>query len=356
MESVTFVRRNLKCQNMKKIKFICLLTIALGMLMTQSCQRKNADSNDGNAVYYWKTTFKLNGYEREFLEKHHVTKMYVKFFDVADEWEGVVPVGTLIFLDSMPQNVEIVPTVFITSGAIKKYDRFMEKMFNRLVTMAETNNVEFHEIQIDCDWTEESKDAYFAFMKEFRALLKKHDITLSTTIRLFQLEYDVPAADYGVLMCYNTGEIDDWETNNSILDPAVVKTYLPKLKGYKLPLSVAFPQFSWDIAFNKHKSMLHINYNKMDFSDKSRFKKIENNKYEVVSDKNVRDDEDDYFDDTYWNARYFRHEEVSLKDLLEVKDKVLENMSQKPIQVIIYQLDSANLSNLSDHDVEKIYR
>lgn len=344
---------------MKKLKFICLLAIVLGLMVTQSCQRQNANSNEGNAVYYWKTTFRLNDYEREFLDKHHVTKMYVKFFDVVDKWEGVVPVGTLIFMDSMPQNVEIVPTVFITSDAIKRYKSFSKKMFDRVVAMAEANDVDFHEIQIDCDWTEESKDAYFAFMKEFRSLLKEHHIRLSTTIRLFQLSYEVPAADYGVLMCYNTGEIDNWETTNSILDPDVVKSYLPKLKGYKLPLSIAFPQFSWDVAFNKEEDMLNISYEKIDLSDKNRFKTIGDNKYEVIRDRETDqyNEEDYYFyDDSYWNTRFIRHEEVVLNDILEVKDMVLENMSQKPIQVVIYQLDSANLSNLSDHDVEKIYR
>ncbi len=347
---------------MKKLEFICLLAIVLGLMVTQSCQRQNANSDEGNAVYYWKTTFRLNGYERDFLEKHHVTKMYVKFFDVVDEWEGVVPVGTLIFMDSMPQNVEIVPTVFITPDAIKKYKSFSKKMFDRVVAMAETNDVDFHEIQIDCDWTEESKDAYFAFMKEFRSLLKEHNIRLSTTIRLFQLSYEVPAADYGVLMCYNTGKIDNWETTNSILDPDVVKSYLPKLKGYKLPLSIAFPQFSWDVAFNKEEDMLNIRYEKIDLSDENRFKKIGDNKYEVIRDRetdqyNENEEEDYYFyDDSYWNTRFIRHEEVVLNDILEVKDMVLENMSQKPIQAVIYQLDSANLSKLSDHDVEKIYR
>lgn len=338
---------------MKKIKLIFLLL--MGLMMTQSCQRKTADSNAGNAVYYWKTTFVLKDYERDFIQKHNITKMYVKFFDVVNDWEGVVPSGTLIFIDSMPQNVEIVPTVFITSDAIKKYKSFSKKMFDRVVAMAETNDIEFSEIQIDCDWTEESKDAYFAFMKEFRSLLKEHNIRLSTTIRLFQLPYEVPAADYGVLMCYNTGEIDNWETTNSILDPKVVKLYLPKLKGYKLPLSIAFPQFSWDVAFNKDKDFLDIKYNKMDFSDNKRFKKIDDNKYEVICDKKQKDD-DDEFDYGYWRDHYFRHEEASLNSILEVKDQLLEYMSQKPIQVVIYQLDSTNLSKLSDNDVEKIYR
>lgn len=344
---------------MKKIKLVLSLFVVMVLAVTQSCQRQDANGNDGNAVYYWKTTFALNDYERDFIQKHHVTKMYVRFFDVVNDWEGVVPSGTLIFIDSMPENVEIVPTVFITSDAVKKYKRFTEKLFDRVVAMAEANDIEFHEIQIDCDWTESSKAAYFSFMKDFRALLKEHHISLSTTVRLFQLEYEVPAADYGVLMCYNTGGIDDWETTNSILDLDVVNSYMPKLKDYNLPLSIAFPYFSWDVTFNKGKDLCNIHYEKMDFSDKNRFRKLENNKYELIDEKVDMEEEfyDDYYQpSSYWKVHYIRHEEVDFNTIMEVKDKVLENMSQKPIQVVVYQLDSANLSNLSDHEVEKIYR
>lgn len=341
---------------MKKIKFISLLFMALCMMTIVSCQRRNADGDGGNAVYYWKTTFRLNDYERDFLRNHHITKMYVKFFDVDDTWDGVVPVGTLMFLDSMPQNVEIVPTVFITADAIESYEEYIMKLYNRIVAMAETNGVEFHEIQIDCDWTEDNKDAYFAFMKEFRAMLQKQDIKLSATIRLFQLGYEAPAADYGVLMCYNTGDLKNWETTNSILDPSDLKMWLPKLKTYKLPLSIAFPQFTWDISFNHDKEMLYINYDQKDLNNRKLFKKIGKNRYEVVADeeRELDDNGKPYY--SYYETYYIRHEESELGSILDAKDMLLENMANKPLQVVIYHLDSANLSKLSDNDVEKIYR
>ena len=336
---------------MKKINYIFLLIITLSLFLLPSC-RKNADSSDGNAIYYWRTTFTLNGYERDFLKKHNVSKMYVRFFDVVDYYsEGAVPDGTLIFLDSVPKDIEIVPTVFITSDAIRNYKQFSSKMFERIKAMAEVNDVTFNEIQIDCDWTESSKDSYFEFMKEFRQLLKKNDIKLSATIRLFQLQYEVPDADYGVLMCYNTGEIDNWETSNSIINPGVIEAYVSNLKDYKLPLSIALPQFSWDVVFNAGKSMLYIDYSKRDYSDKNLFKKIGENKYERID---VEADADNYY--RYSAPHYFRHEEANISTILKVKDNVLGNMSQKPVQMVIYQLDSANLSNLTDNDVEKIYR
>lgn len=334
--------------------FICLTIMLIGLLAMQSCSKNEKKIEEsGNAIYYWRTVFRLNDYEQDFLKKHDIKKMYVKFFDVDKSWDGEqpVPLGTTIFLDSVPSNMEIVPTVFITSEAIADYPLFIDKLLTRVIDMADVNGIKFGELQIDCDWTESHADEYFSFMKELKAKLDPKGIALSTTVRLFQLGYETPAADYGVLMCYNTGDIEKWETDNSILDTKDVEPYLGKLGKFKLPLSVAFPCFSWDVTYSvsydneNEKYMRGIEYDKYDFSDTEKFKKLSANKYEL----NI--DEDDY-----WTPKYVRHEEVSLDEVLDAKNMILKNLSSAPVQFVMYHLDSVNLSKLSDDDVEKIYR
>ncbi len=336
---------------MKAKWLICLSIVLLCLFAILGCSNKKKDVvAEGNAVYYWRTTFRMNDYERNFLKEHNVTKMYLKFFDIVENWDGkIMPVGTTIFIDSIPKDVTIVPTVFITSEAVAKYPEFIDKMYKRVEDMASANGVKYSEIQIDCDWTESTSEQYFAFMKQLRTILEPKGIELSATVRMFQLDYEAPDADYGVLMCYNTGNLKDWETDNSILDIKDVKPYMSKLSGYKLPLSVALPCFSWDVTFGGEKNLLGIEYNSYDFSDK-RFSKISENKYEIDKDK----ERDTYYD--YWTPCYVRHEEVSLKDILEVKDMVVSKMSDKPLQMVLYQLDSVNLSKFSSDEVEKIYR
>ena len=336
---------------MKAKWLICLSIVSLCLFAILGCSNKKKDVvAEGNAVYYWRTTFRMNDYERNFIKEHNVTKMYAKFFDVVYNWDDkIMPVGTMIFIDKVPQDIEIVPTVYISSEAIAHYEEFKDKMLKRVEDMASANGVKFGEIQIDCDWTESSAEKYFAFMKEFKTMLEPKGIGLSTTIRLFQLDYNEPVADYGILMCYNTGDINEWETNNSILDIKDVKPYVKKLAGYDLPLSLAMPCFSWDVTFGGEKNLLGIEYDSYDFSDK-RFSKISKNKYEIDKDKG----HDTYYD--YWTPCYVRHEEVSLKDILEVKDMVVSKMSDKPLQMVLYQLDSVNLSKFSSDEVEKIYR
>ena len=77
---------------------------------------------------------------------------------------------------------------------------------------------------------------------------------LSATIRLHQFKFPaetgVPPVASGVLMCYNTGEVADWATENSILDSVSLKKYLRGTVGeYPLPLDVALPVFGWGAVF-----------------------------------------------------------------------------------------------------------
>lgn len=332
---------------MKKSVFIYLALFVLCLTLGQSCQRKS--TSEGNAVYYWRTTFHLDSYEKEFLAKHNVTKMYLKFFDVVCDWNDVAsPTGTLVFNDSIPEGVEIVPTVFISSEAINSYPKYMQKLLLRICTMAEVNGVSFNEIQIDCDWTESGRDSYFAFMEEFRELLKTKNIKLSTTIRLFQLNDKAPAADYGVLMCYNTGDIQTWGTENSIINIDDIKPYTQALHRYSLPLSVAFPTYSWDLAFNYEMEFIGINYSSVDFSDTKSIKKIGDNRYKVVKP-------DDY-KFRWYEKCYYRRENSPIKVIIEAKSLVEENISHPTSQTVIYDLDSENLKNYSENEIDKIYR
>ena len=50
-------------------------------------------------------------------------------------------------------------------------------------------------------------------------------------------------------MFYNTGNLDDAATENSILDTTVAEKYLARLSKYPLPLDVALPIFRWGIVF-----------------------------------------------------------------------------------------------------------
>ena len=199
-----------------------------------------------NSVYYWRTDLRLDSTERVFLKQYDIKKVYCRYFDVVmgDNDAEPSPNATISFSDSLPDSVEIIPTIYITEDCMHKpHKDLAEKVVQRIRQMNETNNINnVHEIQIDCDYTSRSRKTYYKFLEEVVKLWKSK---VSTTIRLHQLSMPVPPVDYGALMVYNTGDPRKWQERNPILDYRDVYPYLKHLEQYALPLAVAYPVYQW---------------------------------------------------------------------------------------------------------------
>ena len=214
------------------------------VLMVTSCQQRERLA-EGNAVYYWRTDFRLDSTERAFLSLYNINKVYCRYFDVVmSEEQGPVPNATITFSDSLPIGVEMIPTIYITEDCMHQDPKGLaEKLVKRIQQMNETNDIKgVQEIQIDCDYTAKSRKVYYQFLKEVKSAWKQR---LSTTIRLHQLSMEEPPVDYGALMLYNTGDPRKWTERNPILDARDVYPYVRRLDDYPLPLAAAYPVFSW---------------------------------------------------------------------------------------------------------------
>ena len=199
-----------------------------------------------NSVYYWRTDLRLDSTERAFLKQYNIKKVYCRYFDVVmgDSSISPRPNATISFSDSLPDGIEIIPTIYITEDCMHKpHKDLAEKIVQRIRQMNETNNINnVHEIQIDCDYTSRSRKTYYKFLEEVVKLWKSK---VSTTIRLHQLSMPVPPVDFGTLMVYNTGDPRKWQERNPILDYRDVYPYLKHLDQYALPLAVAYPVYLW---------------------------------------------------------------------------------------------------------------
>ena len=166
---------------------------------------------------------------------------------MGDSSIGPRPNATISFSDSLPDGIEIIPTIYITEDCMHKpHKDLAEKVVLRIHQMNETNNINnVHEIQIDCDYTSKSRATYYQFLETIKSQLSTIHYQLSTTIRLHQLSMPAPPVDYGTLMVYNTGDPRKWQERNPILDYRDVYPYLKHLDQYALPLAVAYPVYQW---------------------------------------------------------------------------------------------------------------
>lgn len=230
------------------MRVICGL-LPLLLIVLSSCNSRES-LNDENAVYYWRTEWRLDSLERSFLSHYDVRRVFCRYFDVViDDTDDSEPHpnATISFVDSVPSDLEIIPTVYITEACMhRRHEGLAEKVVRRILQMNETHDVMgVKEIQMDCDYTVQSRQLYYDFLADVRRIAADHGLRLSTTIRLHQLSMPVPPVDYGVLMIYNTGDPRRFEERNPILDLRDVQPYLRYLDDYQLPLAAAYPVYEW---------------------------------------------------------------------------------------------------------------
>lgn len=207
------------------------------------------------SFYYWKTTFRLSPHEHRLLASQQVDELFVRFFDVDREASQgkAQPLGMLTVRDTSLRGFKVIPVVFITNRVFQQappeeVKQLANHVWSTIRHMADEHHLQMSEIQIDCDWTESSKAAYFGFLSQLKEQLLPLQLPLSATIRLHQVKHPartgIPPVDRGMLMFYNMGNLND-TTSNSIYNSRDAAKYVTSVRDYPLPLDVALPLFSW---------------------------------------------------------------------------------------------------------------
>src|SRR5690554_3860067 len=244
-----------------------------------SCQNKS-DPIIESGFYYWKTNYALNPFEKNILTQLQSNYLYLRLFDIDFEEGMSRPVGLIKSNESIQiDDVEIIPTIFITQRSLnamknKDLSNAAENISRLITEICKEYEINYKEIQIDCDWTAQNKDVYFKLLNELKEQPSFKNKLLSCTIRMHQVKYVVangtPPVDKGLLMVYNMGNLTKYEAKNSIFEIKETKDYLHNIQQYPIPLDIALPLFHWSVLF-KNKKFQGILYNisKDDFNDQS---------------------------------------------------------------------------------------
>lgn len=334
-----------------------LFFIALAVSSLFSCKKTQQDvPRPARSVYYWRTVMQLDSAERDFLTRNQVKKMYVRYFDVVVKDDKLMPNATLHFTESVPDGLEIVPTVFLMENCLDADTTQLAKLLvDRLVQISETNGVKgVKEVQVDFDWTGRTMQAYFDLLGRMRSLLKERGLGLSATIRLHQLVMPPPPVDYGVLMMYNTGNASDYDCENPILDYKDAEPYLKNLADYDLPLSAAYPVFHWYLHY-RSKQFQGTLYD-VDIADSTLFYRKEPGKYLVIGSRDLPSGgSDDALSAHIRAGDEVLVKQVPVSTIIKVHDKLSSLRPGINQQVIIYDLDSKFINNYQYTDYEKVF-
>ena len=238
-----------------------------------------------------------------------------------EEQLAPIPIATTVFSQIPSEDMETIPVVYITLDAMRDMKgqeaEYADKIVTRVLAMTKRHKIRnVYEIQLDCDWTGTTRESYFKLCP----------------------------VDRGVLMLYNTGGLKNTETVNSILDSRNVESYLKKTITYGIPLDYAYPTFAWGVWFSdgKFRAILH----NTNFSDEEFYQWQSKNMYKVIKNH--------YLESHALNTGdIIRLENSDYEEVLKVKKRVESKL--QGYSVILYHLDSANLSQYTYNEIKNIY-
>lgn len=333
--------------------FLCFFVL----ILLTGCDSE-PDKND-LGIYYWKTSFKLSKEDKNYLTETGFNKLYLRFFDVDwnPEISSPVPVGEVSIDTKDVPNIEVIPVVFITNRTLKNIpnssiaalsQNIHKKIFSKLALF---ENLSINEIQLDCDWSESSKENYFLLLKSLNTRLDDDGIILSATIRLHQVKYfkktGVPPVDKGMVMLYNISDVSDINTENSIYNEKVAKKYLVNFDEYPLQLDVVLPAFSWIVQFRNGKIIdliKGLNIQEVDRHPEISFL----SKNTFILNKNIQID--NHF---LLKGDLFRIESVSTEDTKRAAEIVSDYLKEN-VTVAFYHFNKEFENNYDKETIEEI--
>lgn len=330
----------------KKLYYILLLSILY------SCQSDNKIISN---FYHWKQKLDITSKEEDFLKKIGSKKLYLKFFDIDLVAGKPVPISKLNW-QNCADSLDVVPCIFIKNRVFKKnltknqITSLVVKTL-KLISQLDKSIKIFQEIQIDCDWTLKTRNAYFQFLQILKSKIGSKRLT--ATIRLHQVKYKhktgIPPVDNGVLMFYNMGNINNPNEPNSILNLKLAKKYLENLNEYPLHLDIALPTFSWILVIRDQKVIKIINKTKGFENQKIHFTEIDLNRYQVK--------ENNYYLGTYlYSGDILKHEFIDYQSLIEASELIKKKIKQEDREILFYHLNEHSQNNFSDEQIKSISR
>jgi hypothetical protein len=331
--------------------------LVISVFLFFGCKQK---STVHPTFYYWKTDYQNKKAESNYLDQFKSKSLYVRMMDVDfnPDLQLPVPISPIKFSDPLPKQVDIIPVVFIVNQVFDKIDTMQTAvMANRIAKFVEAKvkqagKQNYHELQIDCDWTKGTRNRYFKFLEQLsiNPLLKGK--TISVTLRLHQVKNlvssGVPPVEKAILMCYNMGNLRKYGEQNSILDQHEMDLYLKNyLEQYPLPLDVALPIFEWAVVFrNEQYAGISKRISKIQIEDKKIFKQRGNS---ILYDLLV-----DYPSAGLKQGDVVRWEQISPEDLLSTSKFLSRYLSPRDRNLVFYHLDTYLLKHFTNEDVQKI--
>lgn len=336
------------------LRIILFLVVTICLLPLNSCRHKHPHAIH---FYYWKTNMRIDPTEQFYFEQLGCNRLYLRLFDIDIDQGQTIPLGKIkpfqanqLFTNDLQP--EIIPVVFITNRTFENYTspESIRKLAAQIASLiketARQNHInEYKEIQIDCDWTIGTKNAYFAFLNALHDL-SKTDITC--TLRLHQIKdcqsAGIPPVRKGYLMCYATSDPTERMDRNSILDINLLKSYTQNANTYPLAFDIALPLYSWGIITN-HLGKIKL-MNGLTASD------LQSTAFKQTGDNTFKVTQDCFLQGMYVNSGFTIKIEEITPDLLKEAKSYLNEKIKRDYHIVYFHLSKGFLNRFTIDDLQ----
>ena len=298
------------------------------------------------SLYYWKNNAHLTEEQKHIMNNSSIENIYLKICDF--KWsEKTKKIETPSISNIIESNKNIKPVFFIENKVFevksgKEFYDFFQKKIKDFHYLKDIKN-----IQIDCDWTIETKDHYFSFLK----YLKQNGYHTEVTLRLHQIKHTeitgIPDVESGVLMIYNLTSPRIFNQKNSIYNANLAHAYLNGyINKYPLKIKAALPAFSWGVHF-QHENIQRLISN-------TTFEDYNREELDEIKPNLFKSNKPFYFKNIPINKRdIIRYEYPDINNVSNMINYLTQNIKQDSLEIIFFSLDS-KFFNEKYHQYEKI--
>ena len=329
-------------------KLIRFLLLGFCLFSVNACHKPE---HHNIQFYHWKTNVEIGEVEQTYFKQLNSTKLYIRFFDVDKQSGKINPLAKIRSFDPVVLDAMYIPVIFITNRTFSDISESqLEELTGNIDKLIEEIRIAnqlpaISEIQIDCDWTERTKQIYFSFLERLKQTTGKR---ISCTLRLHQIKFrnktGVPPVDKGYLMCYATSEPTGNSDRNSILDMPLLKDYVSSINDYPLDFDVALPIYSWAIISNHLGNIKLINSVSVSDLDTAIFRSIDESHFELQKDY--------FFRGLYLNKGFILKVEGISPELLQDAKLYLNEKIHRSYDIVYYHLDQSFLKQFTIQNLQ----
>jgi len=165
-----------------------------------------------------------------------------------------------------------------------------------------TDSIPLKEVVFDCEWTPETREAYFRLLQALRANLPYGVGKFTAVLPLHYLRYQDtigrPPVERILLKLVNTIELEKINRDADPIGEELLRPYLMDLRTYGAEVMVGIPLGDWGILIRDNKALRF-------FSDITLEKIKSQGEFIMVDDKLVKVSENAYFEGEYLNRGDF---------------------------------------------------